>query len=459
MCAAVRGRFALDPRSLTALRVGLGALTLADLAARAADLDRFYTDTGVLPRAALLDPEATLPPLSLHLAFGASTGVLTLFVLAGLFAAALVAGVWPRLAAFLSWLLAISLQHRNPALLSGGDQLLALLLLWCAFAPLDGRGARAVSLRGTAALPLVSVGTAALVAQVTLVHLCAGLLKLRESPAWRDGTALGLALQDVSVSRWGEALRAHPTLLAGLTWSVLALEIAGPLVLLLAPLRAGALRAFGVFALLALHAGIALCLEVGIFPAVSAVGLLALLPSCFWDRLRVPAVPRVRAAAPARWREALCILLATCSFATSLGSTWPPAQLPPRVVAALGWLGLDQGWSMYIDLREPSGWFTVRGVRTDGADILLLTEGAPRADARRYLNLRWHGYMGALARSASMRHLLASSLCREQLLQRIEITFSCLHFCGDDADVPPPPPLEIILCAAEPAGSPDLSLP
>jgi hypothetical protein len=42
--------FAIDLRSLAALRIGLGALLLAALAYRALDLEAHYADTGVLSR-------------------------------------------------------------------------------------------------------------------------------------------------------------------------------------------------------------------------------------------------------------------------------------------------------------------------------------------------------------------------------------------------------------------------
>ena len=98
--------FAIDLRSLAALRIGLGAVLLADLAYRAIDLEAHYADTGVLPRAALRatlrDPSAMW---SLHALSGAWTAQLVLFALAAVAAVALLIGYRARLAAALSWLL------------------------------------------------------------------------------------------------------------------------------------------------------------------------------------------------------------------------------------------------------------------------------------------------------------------------------------------------------------------
>jgi hypothetical protein len=381
--------------------------------------------------------------------------VAALFALAALAAAALAAGIRPRLAALVSWALALSLQNRNPTLLSGGDVLLSLLLLWSALAPIDLRGVRRAS-----------AGTAALLLQVVTVYLATGAIKLLASPAWRDGTARALALDDVAVSRWGEALRDHPALTRVLTRAVLGVELLAPL-LLLSPVRPGPVRTAAVATLLSLHAGIALCLAVGIFPLVSAVALVVFVPSWLWDRLRIPlpALPPDEALPPP-WREGLVIALIALGLWSNLGSVIPAARMPRPLAAATEWLGLAQDWSMYVDLREPSGWFRITGVRLDGSDVRLATEGAPRSaaqggDAMRYKNLRWHAYMGALARRAGLRRLLAEHLCHRDReagpahpMVRVEIRFACLHFCGPDADLPPPPPLELIPCPDAGAGAP-----
>jgi hypothetical protein len=62
--------FAIDVRSLAALRIGLGMVLLLDLANRAHDLGSHYTDFGVLPRSTLLT-QGTAGHLSLHVLSGA----------------------------------------------------------------------------------------------------------------------------------------------------------------------------------------------------------------------------------------------------------------------------------------------------------------------------------------------------------------------------------------------------
>jgi len=45
--------FGIDPRALAWFRICIGGIVLVDLFDRAADLERHYTDAGVLPRADL----------------------------------------------------------------------------------------------------------------------------------------------------------------------------------------------------------------------------------------------------------------------------------------------------------------------------------------------------------------------------------------------------------------------
>ena len=47
--------FTLDLRALALLRIGLGALLLADLALRAPDLAIWLSDSGVFPRSASIE--------------------------------------------------------------------------------------------------------------------------------------------------------------------------------------------------------------------------------------------------------------------------------------------------------------------------------------------------------------------------------------------------------------------
>ncbi len=67
--------FGIDARSLALFRVALALVLLSDLWLRIANLGAFYTDAGVLPRAAQIEIYAGLPALfSFHLMSGTLGG-------------------------------------------------------------------------------------------------------------------------------------------------------------------------------------------------------------------------------------------------------------------------------------------------------------------------------------------------------------------------------------------------
>src|SRR5438067_6307914 len=53
--ALVRLIFSIDLRALAALRIGVSLLLLIDLSQRAEDLIAHYSDTGLMPRAVVID--------------------------------------------------------------------------------------------------------------------------------------------------------------------------------------------------------------------------------------------------------------------------------------------------------------------------------------------------------------------------------------------------------------------
>src|SRR5689334_20839721 len=111
--------FGIDLRTLALFRVCLSLIILLDLALRARDLTAHYSDYGVLPRAALLGDIGWRVP-SLHFISGSAKVEALLFIVQGLVALAMLVGYRTRIATILSWLLALSLQSRNPALMQGG---------------------------------------------------------------------------------------------------------------------------------------------------------------------------------------------------------------------------------------------------------------------------------------------------------------------------------------------------
>src|ERR1043166_5393859 len=189
--------FGIDPRSLALFRLVAGALLLVDLAIRATDLKAMYTDDGMFSRAEIWHRANTIWNWSFHFGSGSWGYQAMLFGIAAGLALALLVGFKTRVAAIGSWLMLVSIHHRVPAVLSGAEILLRMLLFWAMFLPLE----RAWSMdrwrdrhRGRAPLdgdeaPVVSVASAALLLQMGLMYLFSAISK--SNTQWLHGEALG----------------------------------------------------------------------------------------------------------------------------------------------------------------------------------------------------------------------------------------------------------------------------
>ena len=278
--------FGIDLRTLALYRVCLALIIIMDLVARARDLTAHYSDEGVLPRAALLGDIGQWSP-SLHLIGGSPKIQALLFMLSGVVALAFLVGYRTRAATVVSWLLLLSLQARNPAIMQGGDLLLQLLLFWGIFLPLDARFSVDAALNEDAQRApnaFFSMATMALLVQAMCVYTFGALLKT--SPVWiPDGTAVYYALHlDYLVTPIGVWLREFPAVLQFLTYFVWSLELFAP-ILMFCPIAHVQVRLFGMALLLVLHIGFLLCLYIGTFPFVSMTSVLAFTPGRVWDRI------------------------------------------------------------------------------------------------------------------------------------------------------------------------------
>ncbi len=408
MASTLRGLVALDLRALAALRIGLGGALLVDLAYRALDLEAHYTDVGVLPRAALPILKATPETAwSLHALGGGPAWQGLLFGVAALAAIALALGYRTRLATALSWGLLLSLHHRNPLVLIGADLMLRILLFWLLLLPAGARWSldrRAGRVAGPGPGSVASLASAGLVLQLVAVYLFSVLFKLAE-PTWRELSALQRTLEVEGVATGlGRMLLGAPELLAALTAATLALEAAA-VVGLLAPWGAGRVRLALAVVMMAFHGlGLGTTLRLGLFPWVMALAWVPLLPPAFWDRFSTPGEGRE---APTGWpwalpRETLAglgLLLVVADNLVSLDrERWQP-RAPRAFEAAVGALGLGQGWHLW-DRPLPNRYYVFPARLADGSEVDL-HRGAPldwERPRRRSRNNHWWKYQLHLSR-------------------------------------------------------------
>ena len=485
----------LDLRSLALMRIALGAILIADLVIRAPDLALFYSDSGAVPRAVLHQPHYGLG-FSLHLLDGSTWFQALLFLVAGLAAAALMIGWRTWLATVVSWLMLLSLQHRNVYLLQGGDMLLAAALFWALFLPWGRRfSVDAVRATGTpASNAFVGVPGAAWIGQICILYAFSVLIK--HGSQWREeGTAIAYVLQagQYNTTLAPLALAAPAWLLRALTWAVLALEAVCPLALLL-PWRRNLPRTLIVLLLCSMHVGIAAMLAIGLFPLISITTLVGLLPPGAWDlagrrragravgraavaiarrlrpapapplrrrpppaRRRPLAVPPARFARLARFRPravaAVCTVFFALVLACNTQSVWP-WRMPLLAWAPMSLLRLNQYWNLFApQAGQDTWWHVVKGQLADGRTVDLfrggqaLTLSEPRLASRLYPNQRWVKFMDAIggwhmepSRQAWLDHLCrdwnARHASTEQLL-RAEIVFLARSIRLDELRVSP----------------------
>lgn len=381
---------ALDLRSLALFRISLGLVILADLWQRALNLQAFYGADGILPLSAV----PSRPPLPFQLFTHPATDPFAAPLVAlGIVAAVLFTlGFRARTMGVICWVLLASLNYRNWLLLHLADRLLLLFLLWACLLPIGARWGidaqrKAARREAPREEPYFSPATLGLHLQVAVVYFTAGLLKARQ-PTWVDGSHLGQTLDRIEYLKApGMMVRDLAALHVPLTWSVLALQLFGAL-LLVTPFRFTALRVSVVGSLVLLQLGMGSALNVGLFPWVSIAGLMALLPPGIWRNqvvgvARVPSSrPRTRGAAnprgtAGRLRDTAAVLLILIMVVETLNDH---LQFGPRtgVISMVpgGWQ-LMQRWTMFTGPAEYGGWFVVAGITPAGDTINLLRDGQP----------------------------------------------------------------------------------
>ena len=277
--------FGIDHRSLALFRIALALLLLFDLTVRANSLVAHYTDEGILPRADLIAYFANPFWISVHMISGNIFFQGMLFIIAGIFAFALLVGYKTRLATIVSWFFLISIHSRNPFILQGGDILFRMILFWAMFLPLgkkysiDSLNKKEKQKEKT----FFSFGTVGILLQVALVYFFSALLKTGKE-WYPEGTAIYYALSiDQFATPFGKFLLNFPELLTYFTYIVLFFELLGPFFLFI-PIFFGQVRTLFTFLFFLLISGMGLSLYLGPFPWISVVAFLVFLPTWFWDK-------------------------------------------------------------------------------------------------------------------------------------------------------------------------------
>jgi hypothetical protein len=252
-----------DARICAAVRIGFATLVLVQLAVLTPDVERFFTDAGYLP---LETSRETASPFAWSLFWlvpNSTAAVQVCFVVAALQTAMLLLGCASRINAFCVFLWVISIQVRNPLLLDGEDTVMRMLAFFLIWMPIGrawsidaaigawwrNRHETADALRRPADYSAPGWGLRLLQIEMAGMLLSAGLEKLA-GDSWLNGTAIYYVsrLDDFfgrfPVPAW---LFDQPWPVAILTWSVVAVEMACPILLWFRETRRWALGFIVVF--------------------------------------------------------------------------------------------------------------------------------------------------------------------------------------------------------------------
>lgn len=416
--SVLRDIFTLDLRSLALFRILFGLCLFFDVAYRIPYAYDFYSDSGVLPRDALITKFMSIWETSLFLISGqpfVATILLCTITVSALF---LCIGFYTRTAALVCWILVVSMHTRNGVILHGGDDVFRVILFWIQFVPLSACYSVDSYLNKTKLTSYnhVSWGGAGLLIQFLSMYFFTGLLKIH--PVWHtEGTGVyyALSLEQFS-SRLGQALLPYFGITQLLSYATIVLEFLGPL-LILSPIAFLRQRTLVVFAFIGFHLGLVLSMELGMFPWVCIAVWTFVFPSSVWDRLKfwkwspifkiAHILQSWKITAPPPMLQQGRILKAIAIIYIGLITTWNIYELDDLKLEKpiqLRWImsitEMYQRWSMFAPYpRKDDGWYKIVATRFDGTEFdpfqkdHKINEEKPKDVAATYRNSMWRKYL------------------------------------------------------------------
>ena len=353
----LRDLVGIDLRSLALFRVFLAMLIIIDLLVRLSDLQAHYTDWGVLPRSIAI-ANSWAGSWSIHLMAGSKAGVGLLMGIHLFTAFFLLIGYKTRLMSILCCVLMMSLQTRNPMILSGADDTMRLLCIFGMFLPLGARfSIDRVLDPSPQELPelLSSVASIAILTQVSLLYLFTFLFKWH--PIWiEENTALYYMFHlDVFTNQFGQYLLQYPALLKTMTAFFVWCEFLCPLILW-SPIFTTQTRFLAILLISSMQIGIAATMGIGVFPFISITALLLFIPSTFWNAALTFLSTDQRRGMVIYFDEGcdFCkkVLRFLLTFALIPGTRSAPTNTDPEILAVMerenSWVVIDHEGKMHL---------------------------------------------------------------------------------------------------------------
>ncbi len=236
---------------------------------RQTDVDLFYTDQGILPKALSVQilPEGFRPPWQLTFWPDAWVGTVHLFFVLCLLMVFL--GFFSRIFAWIAVYLHVSFLYRNYGVAFGVDQITSFFLVYLAFTQSDARlSVRSWWRQKKGKLPLggdtlTTVFYRLIQLQLCVIYAYSGMEKLRGA-SWWDGTALWSVFANsqfvIADLTW---MRHLPFLIVAISFSTILFEIYFPVLVWGKKSRPYVLAAGVLF-----HSGIAIVMALWSFAVV-----------------------------------------------------------------------------------------------------------------------------------------------------------------------------------------------
>ena len=419
-----RRAFTLDLRSLAAFRTAIGLLVTIDALLRSRDVSLMFAPDGMFPLGLLrdyLDDPFAWSLATLVAADWWGPAMLCLEAAAGLL---LAVGCLTRCATIACWLAVVSILRRTAPATNAGDAWLACLLFWGMFLPLGSAwswDARRDSRRGQ----VFSSATVALVLQIAVVYLAAGLSKWND--VWFSGDAVRFAMSvhdhGTPLGAWllGTGWMARPA-----SWTVLAIELLGPVLLIAAP--SARVRGCLFILFMLFHLAICLTMTVGLFGYVGLAAWLALVPPEFWNRLDTRGAAGGHAPEASAGPESLatrwaCLAAGTLALVSLVHDVtpWRRSPLPRHVRSLITIPYMHQEWGMFGDVERQEQWVYARAELANGNVVDLLRGGRPLETERPTAGFtslphhRWHKLFWVLPspRQRIFAPAIAAALARQ----------------------------------------------
>jgi hypothetical protein len=278
-----------DARSLGAGRIVLASVLLLDLVKRWVQIGSWYTNDGLVPNHTLLWRPSFSHVFSFFYMASYTHEAVFGFIVCALAYTALLIGLYTRAAQVLSMICVMSLHGRLLLFDNGGDVVLGLLAIWTAFIPM-GRRFSVDAVLGRVRTKakersVVSFGVLALTVQLALIYFFNAVHKNGET--WREGTAVHYVMHmDRLATPLAVWMRTHMTLgvSRAMTWSALAMEWSLPW-LLLSPIATRYTRRAAIALIIMLHTGFGLFMNLGNFVPAMIAYTPNFIPGADWDAL------------------------------------------------------------------------------------------------------------------------------------------------------------------------------